>query len=365
MPEPARETAADTAPGTAPEVAAERERAREALLAAAGWAAARRLPLAGDASPRRYLRLCGAAGTAVLMDADPATGEDVGPFLRIARHLSGLGLSPPVVLAADRRQGFLLLEDLGDDLYARVTAHQPAAEPALYAAAVDVLLHLQAQPAPAGLAEYDAAAMGEAAALAVTWYARAATGAAAGAAADPAPLAAAVAEAVAEAVAALAAAAVTALRDYHAENLIWLPRREGLRRVGLLDFQSAERAPPEYDLVSLLQDARRDVAPAVAAAAVRQFAAGRGASLAETERAIATLGAQRALRILGVFARLCLRDGKPGYLRLLPRVWAQLAANLAAPPLAPLARLVARHVPPPAAAVLAGIEAGCGRSCAR
>ena len=325
------------------------------FIAAAGWGAARRAPLAGDASPRKYERLHDGGRTAVLMDADPASGEDVRPFLAIAAHLAALDLSPPAVLAADPANGFLLLEDLGDDLYARVVAARPAEEPALYAAAADVLVHLQAAPPPPGLTAYDAAVMGEAAAMAVTWYA-----AAAGGPADPAPLRA----AVAAAVAALDAPAVLALRDYHAENLLWLPGRDGLRRVGLLDFQSAELAPGEYDLVSLVQDARRDVTAPVAAATVARYAAATGRSLAATEAAVAVLGAQRALRILGVFARLCLRDAKPGYLRLIPRVWGQLQGNLAAPGLAAVARAAAA-LPPPAAAVLDRIKAQCGTGLPR
>ncbi|MFN6979338.1 MAG: phosphotransferase, partial [Gemmobacter sp.] len=201
------------------------------------------------------------------------------------------------------------------------------------------------------LAAYDPAAMGAAAALAVDWYARAVTGARA----DAAPLA----DAVASAVAALDRPAVIALRDYHAENLIWLPGREGIRRVGLLDFQSAELAPPEYDLVSLVQDARRDVTPAAATAALRRHADARGDALAVTDAAVAVMGAQRALRILGVFARLSLRDGKPGYVRLIPRVWGQLQQNLAAPALAPLARIVARALPPPSPQALERIAAQC------
>jgi aminoglycoside/choline kinase family phosphotransferase len=328
-----------------------------AFLAAAGWGSARRTPLAGDASPRRYERLFGAAGTAVLMDADPASGEDVRPFMAIAAHLAALGLSPPSILAADEDAGFLLLEDLGDALYARVVAARPTDEGLLYAAAVDVLAHLQAAPPPPGLAAYDAAAMGAAAGLAVTWYA-----AGAGArAADPAPLV----ETVAAAVAALDAPPVLTLRDYHAENLLWLPDRSGLRRVGLLDFQSAELAPGAYDLVSLVQDARRDVSPDVAAAMIDRHAAATGQGDAATRGAVAVLGAQRALRILGVFARLCLRDGKPGYLRLIPRVWGQLQANLADPRLAAVAGVVRAVLPAPSPDVLDRIGARCGTGLPR
>jgi aminoglycoside/choline kinase family phosphotransferase len=323
-----------------------------AFLSAAGWGAARRTPLAGDASPRRYERLFRDGGTAVLMDADPASGEDVRPFVAIAAHLAALGLSPPAILACDEANGFLLLEDLGDNLYARVVAACPGEEVTAYSAAVDVLVHLQAAPPPPGLAAYDAPAMGAAAGLAVTWYA---AGAGAGSA-DPGPLV----EAVTAAVAALDAPPVLALRDYHAENLLWLPDRTGLRRVGLLDFQSAELAPAAYDLVSLVQDARRDVPRALADAMIARHAAATGMPQAATRRAVAVLGAQRALRILGVFARLCLRDSKPGYLRLIPRVWGQLQANLADPALAAVSQVVTAMLPPPTPETLDRIGARCG-----
>ena len=323
-----------------------------AFLARAGWVDAARGFLAGDASNRSYDRLTGPQGRAVLMDAPPEKGEDVGEFLRIARHLTALGLSAPEVLAANETHGFLLLEDLGDDLYARVLERDPALENSLYTAATDLLVALQRHPAPAGIKAYDTAAMAEAATLATEWYRRAITGDAGGGdelrAAVAAPLA-----AHAE------APPVIVLRDYHAENLLWLPEREGLARVGLLDFQNAELGQPGYDLVSLLQDARRDVDPATEAAMVARFAAETGSDPAGFAAGYAALGAQRALRILGVFARLCLRDGKPGYVRMMPRVWGLLMRNLAHPSLAGL-RAACEGLPDPTPEALARITAQCG-----
>lgn len=328
-----------------------RDEAIAAFIAATGRAGARRVALAGDASMRRYERIHAGGQTAILMDAPPGSGEDVGPFVAIARHLRAIGLSAPEILAEDRGGGLLMLEDLGDDLYARILAAGTMAEAPIYGPAIDVLAHLQAAAAPPGLPDWGVVEMSRASCLAVEWYARAA-----GAAQDPAPLG----RAVAEALAAVAEPrAVVVLRDYHAENLIWLPGREGLARVGLLDFQNAEMGQAGYDLVSLVQDARRDVAPETAAAMVLRFAAATGREHGALLRACAALGAQRALRIIGVFARLWLRDGKPGYLRLIPRVWGQLQRNLTEPELGPLARVVAATLPEPSDAVLSAIRDRC------
>lgn len=344
-----------------------RDPAREAViaafLAAAGWGTAARRPLAGDASPRRYDRLARPDGTtAVLMDADPARGEDVRPFLAIARHLAALGLSPPSVFAGDTAAGLLLLEDLGDDLLARHCARAPGDEAALYAAAVDVLVHLHRQPAPEGIAAYDPATMGTLAGLAAEWYAPAATGAATGAAASAAAGdgAAALAAATAAALSAHAGGApVLALRDFHAENLLWLPARAGPARIGLLDFQDARAGHPAYDLVSLTEDARRDLAPGLAAACLERYRAATGRPAATFAAACAALAAQRNLRILGVFARLAIRDAKPGYVALIPRVWAHLAADLAHPALARLRRVALAVLPAPTPDRLARIVARC------
>ncbi len=330
-----------------------RAEARTAFLAAVGWSAATRRHLAGDASARAYERVTLGGVQAVLMDAPPGCGDDAGDFQRIAAHLAGLGLSPPRVLEADLAQGFLLIEDLGDDLFPAVVARDPGAEPAIYAAAAEVLARVQAAPAPPDLPDLTAAEWAASAAVAAEVYARAA-----GAAAEAGPL-------VAALEAALAAHAdgprVLILRDYHAGNLLWLPGRAGPARVGLLDFQLAQMGQPEYDLVSLVQDARRDVGPAAEAAALAAFAAARGVTAAESEAALAVLGALRALRILGVFARLCVAGGKPQYLPHLPRVWGQLQRNLGHPALARLAAACRLVLPEPTGDVIERIRAQCGR----
>ncbi len=328
-----------------------------AFLAAAGWGAATRAPLAGDASLRRYERLTlPEGGRAVLMDAPPDCGEDVRPFVAIARHLAGLGLSPPQVLAADAERGFLLLEDLGNDLYARVLAAAPDREAELYVAATDVLAALHRHPAPPGLLPYDATTMPPLAALAFDWYLRGVTGAAAGTAAR-----AALTDAVAEALAdhATPAHPVLVQRDYHAENLVWLPDRDGPARVGLLDFQDARAGHPGYDLVSLIEDARRDLGEATRALAVRRYLEATGAAARPFAAALAALGAQRNLRILGVFARLSMHFGKPAYVDLIPRVWGHLQRDLAHPALAGVARAAAL-LPPPTPGHLRTLRDLCG-----
>lgn len=332
-----------------------REACATAMIAAAGWADARRARLAGDASNRKYDRLTRADGSsAVLMDADPALGEDVRPFLQIARHLAGLGLSAPAILAEDIAAGFLLIEDLGDALFARVLAADPACETLLYAAATDVLTLLHQAPLPAGIARYDAPTMGDLAAHALRWYLPGGTGRSADATEFAARIAA-LKDRLAP------GEPVLVLRDYHAENLLWLPERAGAARVGLLDFQDAMAGPAAYDLVSMLQDARRDVSPQVEAAMVARYAATTGRDAAAFGAEYAFCGLQRNLRILGVFARLSMRDGKPHYIELMPRVWGLLQRSLAHPALAEIAATVSALLPAPDVALRQRIRDESGR----
>lgn len=324
----------------------------DGFLAAAGWGAAARAPLAGDASARSYTRLSRQAGRetgarAMLMDVPPASGLQAAPFLAVTGWLRGLGFSAPEILAAEPGLGLVLLEDLGDDLFLRL-AGDPGREATLYAAAVDLLAELQAAPLPAATADwspapYDRAVLMREMRLVHEWYLPAATGAA-----TPPELAAEF-DALAEGIVAIAAAEppTAVLRDYHAENLIWLPERAGSARVGLLDYQDLLIGAPAYDLASLLGDARRDVAPELAAAMTARYLDRTGREADGFARAAAALGAQRNLKILGLFVRLARRDGKAGYLRHLPRVWGRLKRDLAHPDLAALAGFVAAHVPPP------------------
>ncbi len=325
-----------------------REAQKAGFLAAAGWSAARRSHLAGDASARSYERLVLGDAQAVLMDAPPGCGDDVGDFHRIGAHLAGLGLSPPQTLALDEALGLMLIEDMGDGIYARLLEADPAQEGELYTAAVDVLIRLQSAPAPEGLPDLSAAGWAQSAALAPEFYALAATGTAP----DPAPFLASLEAAIRKHA---DGPRVLILRDYHAENLLWLPGRAGVARVGLLDFQLGQMGQPEYDLVSLLQDARRDVSPETEAAMIAHFA--RATGRGDITAAYATLGALRALRIIGIFARLTIVAGKDRYLAFLPRVWGQLMRNLAHPALAALRAETLAILPAPDAQTVERIRA--------
>ncbi len=329
----------------------DRNKLSQDFLRDAGWATADRTFLAGDASDRSYDRLRMADKTAVLMDAPPGKGDDPAIFLQVAQHLLQLGLSAPRCIAKDLTHGFLLLEDLGDGVFARLIAHDPALELPLYTGATDVLLALQAATPMQNLPDLSAADWAKAGCFALEWYRRAITG-------DDGDV-----DTFRDTLQDLISAhadgpRVMILRDYHAENLLWLPMREGVARVGVLDFQLGQLGQPGYDLVSLLQDARRDVSVETTAAMLRRFKDATGAD-AKFDAAFAVLGAQRALRILGIFARLCLVAGKPAYLRLIPRVWDQLQTNLAHPVNAPLAQICAKVLPPPTAENLSRIGEQC------
>lgn len=320
-----------------------REAARAAFLSRTAFAGAPLQPLAGDASARAYFRLRQGRARAILMDAPPSklpggTADRTEDFAYIGRHLLRLGLSAPKIFAEDHAQGFLLLEDLGDQLFARVLAEDPAQEAPLYRLALQALLHLQKAPAPPGLPCLSLSEWAEAALTpALTDYARAPEGAA--------PLQPLLTAALQKAERAWPGQ-VLILRDFHAENLLLLPRRQGLRRAGLLDFQLGQIGAPAYDLVSLLQDARRDSAPETLRLLKAEACAAARLAPEAFDLAFAAWGAQRALRIFGVFARLA-RAGKPGYLALLPRVWGHLQTNLAHPALSDLSEALVPLLPAP------------------
>jgi aminoglycoside/choline kinase family phosphotransferase len=355
----------------------DRELQRLDFLKAAGLADAVRTPLAGDASTRRYERLTTpSGGSLMLMDQAPAaesrscdpawtpaqrhasgwnavarlSAGRIEAFAAVAGHLRSLGLSAPGIIAVDAAAGLAVLEDFGDDLFARAIAAGAPEEP-LYLAAVEALATLHEAPAPDVLAGpagdwplllYDETALQGGADLFVEWMPRLKPSLAFDAAAIDewraawAPITARGA----------AGATVMAHRDYHAENLIRLAHRPGAAGVGLIDFQDAVRAHPSWDLHSLLQDARRDVPPALEARALEHYFDLRPATDREAFlRDYAGLAALNEARILGIFARLIVRDGKPRYGAFMPRMWAHLNANLKTPGLEPVAAWFARHVP--------------------
>ena len=327
----------------------ERARQRRDFAARAGWGDATHRPLAGDASARRYERLTKGDATAVFMD-DPPPGHSVGSFVRIARLLRDFGYSAPNIHAVDKALGFALLEDLGDDSFSALLAGPDACslELTLYEAATDFLIDLHHRPVPPNLPLYNRKWLFSDATLFLETAIDDAVEPALAEEFEAAwrePL-----EAVTQGV------SVLCLRDFHAGNLMWLPARgdggcgtSGVGRVGLLDFQDARLGPPAYDLVSLLQDARRDLGEGLEAAMVAYYLnATPNLDGAAFRAAYAILGAQRAVRIIGVFHRLAQRDGKPGYLAHLPRVWRHLDANLAHPALAPVRAWFERWVAPQA-----------------
>ena len=291
------------------------------FLERAGWGAAVRTPLAGDASGRRYTRLTMGVESAVLMESREAP---IAPFLTVGDHLDGLGLSVPRIMATSETDGFVLMEDLGDDIFARVIERNPDAEVPLGEAVIDCLATLQAAPVPAWAVAYQSDAMTEA--LDPAWSHAARTGAPTAECADL--------------FRALLAGhedeAVLLHRDFHAENLVWLPERDGVRRVGLLDFQDAVVGHPAYDLASYLQDARRDVSAETEAWMIDRFCAVTGRDAERFAAAYALQSLQRNVRILGLFARLAER-GKTGYLAHVPRVRRSVERSLGHPAAAPLA----------------------------
>ena len=358
-------------------MSSDREGRKAEFLKAAGFAGARRELLAGDASTRAYERLHLPDGSAVIfMDQPPALETTVCPpaasnaerlamgynaaarlaagsvaaFVATAAFLRERGLSAPRVLAHDVEDGLAVLEDLGDGLFATLIASGEAETP-LYEAAVDVQVALQAQAPPDVLTTdgaawplltYDTLALKVGTDTFLEWWPKFA---------NLPPIG---AEAVLEWdalwapvwVRGEAGAAVFTHRDFHAQNLLWLPERGGVARVGLLDFQDALRAHPAWDLTHLLQDARRDVSPELEAAMLDRFLAARAnldrdAFLADYR----ALAASNAARILGrVFARQALL-GRRQYEEFMPRTWRYLERNLADPQLAGLKAWFDRHIP--------------------
>jgi N-acetylmuramate 1-kinase len=358
-----------------------REDIIRAFLDGAGWGNAARGKLAGDASTRRYERLRGDNGGAILMDQPPGAetaacppdatpeerhalgynavarlaGPNVRAFAAIGGFLRSQGLSAPEIIAHDYDNGLLLLEDLGDDLFNRVFANG-ASPLELYPAACKLLAELHAHQPPAdlplddggtySLLSYDETALEAEVRLLTDWYLPV-IGVTVGKAALADYRAAwrKAWDGVAD------AASAMVLRDYHADNLIWLPERGERARIGLLDFQDGLRGHGAYDLVSLLQDARRDVTDAEEKAGYDAYVdAARGTvpgfDADAFAAAYAVFNAQRNAKIVGIFTRLWKRDGKPAYPPMVPRVWAYLTNALQHPALAPVRDWMDETVPP-------------------
>ena len=309
--------------------------AAPAFLAQAGWGQAAIVPLAGDASFRRYFRVIDGARRAVLMDAPPPH-EDPRPFISIAEHLTENGFAAPRILARDLEEGLVLIEDFGDLRVKEHVEEQPEAERDVYRRAVDLLAALHRLPA-GDVPPYDRAVYQREAGLFTEWYCPAI-----GLPVDGEGYVRAW-DAVLPIVERSSSPVVTVLRDYHAENIMLIDRAASYG-LGLLDFQDALAGHPAYDLVSLMQDARRDVPPALEAAMLDHYRA-IAHPPADFDAAYAVLGAQRNAKIIGIFTRLWKRDGKPRYLSYLPRMWGLLERDLAHPALAPVAAWFAANIP--------------------
>jgi len=364
-------------------VSSDRTQTINDFLAHTGWGDAVRVPLTGDASTRRYIRLGQNGTSALLMDQPPGAeapvarsnatpeerkalgynavarlaGADCARFVAAANYLRSLGLSAPEIYADDAAQGLVLMEDLGADLFVDSLA-KGVDEKLLYEGAAEVLAKLHAADAPRVLPEgkdlhpYDETALLAEVELLTEWFFPVALGREASEAEVSEflglwrktllPL--------------LAAPGVFVHRDYHAQNLMWMPERRGAARVGLIDFQDAVAGSPAYDMISLIEDARRDVPAEIGQLTINHYAKAmtdQGTPVDEESFALASavFAAQRNTKIAGIFARLCVRDGKPRYLAYLPRVWSYLTADLDHPALAPLKSWYDRAIPPGARGV--------------
>ena len=299
-----------------------------------GWGDAQLSPVAGDASFRRYSRVREGDRRAILMDAPPPH-EDPRPFIHIAEYLKNSGFAAPEIFARDLESGLVLLEDFGDQRMREHLDYHPEDEDAIYRQAVDLLRDLHKVPA-ASIAPYDEAQYLREAHLLTEWYCPAQQ---LDVDADRFD---AIWRTLLEPVIAAQHPPVTVMRDYHAENIMLLENGG----FGLLDFQDALVGHPGYDLVSMLQDARRDVSDDVEEKMLAYYLSGHSQKEAEEFRSqYAILGAQRNTKIIGIFTRLSVRDGKQRYLDFMPRMWRLLEKDLQHPALAPMAQWFDENIP--------------------
>ena len=315
----------------------------EAFLAKANWSSARRTPIAGDAGNRRYERLADPIqGSAILMDAEPKLGEDIRPFLKIAKHLSDCEISSPEIFSHDISIGLILMQDFGDELLYKVASESPRLELPLYRLAIDALRKLHQSPPPKEVSDYLAPEMAKASATALSWYC-------------DEVLSKEIGLEVESSLRSLDwSNPVLVLRDYHSQNLVYRDEQTGIAQMGVLDFQDAQLGHPLYDVASLIHDARRSLDPSVVDLLLKELTKNYNRK-DDFEYAFAALSAQRNLRILGVFSRLCLRDRKPNYLNLIPHVWKNLWKDLSHPLLSDVSD-VCKNLPAPSPKFLEGLR---------
>lgn len=305
-------------------------RSIDGFLKDTGWSGATRKKLAGDASTRSYERVSRGEDRAMLM-IDP-DASSIETFLNVTDILHDFSYSAPRILEKDAANGLLLLEDLGDDLFAHLLRENPSREEELYRFAVDFLIDLTRQEKPIGLPYFSHSYVLDQNTMFLDWYVPEILG-------EPLSNNARfffqqiwqeLLEYVEE------SPEVFLHRDFHAENLIYLPERKGLSRLGLLDYQDAMTGPAAYDLASLLQDARRFVSPQMASNLIDYYVSETKCDEKAFRRSFAVLGAHRCLRIMGIFTRLAKQQNKNQYTKFMPRVMGYLNVNLAHPDLVAL-----------------------------
>lgn len=319
-----------------------RDELRREFMTQHGWANAAVVALPGDASRRRYFRLTDGVRHCLLMDSPPHPEEKFKEYLLIANALRSAGLSAPEVYAADSDHGFALIEDFGDDTFTRLLNNGYDARE-LYLTAVDAIAQMQ-QRIPAdfnGVGRYSDEILKDGFFRLIDWYYPLWHGARANA--DLRVEFAGIIDGILRQLPSLPNTLV--LRDFHVDNLMLLPARQGAARAGLLDFQDGLMGNPAYDLVSLLEDARRDIDPTVMAEAWQRYAAQMHYDKNDLAMSYNIMGLQRHARITGQFIRLWIRDDKPQYLKFMPRVTAQFNAKLQAPVAAPLRVWCEKHLP--------------------
>ena len=334
-----------------------REKLIQEFLQDDPWSRMQRHHLAGDASNRKYERLIdpNTSESYVLMDSPGDPKAAIEPFVALTEFLADAGLSPPKILKKDISNGLMIIEDLGNDIFAEYIRNNPDETETLYQSAVDVLLHLHQQTPPKDILAYGPKEMAEVGCLALTWYAHGC---------DVNIEQEKIEQFQSELESILASnwfgPDVLVQRDYHAENLLRLPNRTAPKNVGLLDYQDGRSGHVAYDLVSLLEDARRDVEPEIAIKMQNYYISRSGFDQEEFRAAYAAMGAQRNLRILGVFARLSMHFGKASYVDLIPRVWRYLQLDLSHPAMTDLKKICADLLPNPSPENLEKLKLKCG-----
>jgi aminoglycoside/choline kinase family phosphotransferase len=317
-----------------------------AFLTENGWGTSTRTKLFSDASFRHYERLSNGEKSVMLMDAPPEK-EDIKPFVNIDHYLRRNNFNAPQIYAMDEKNGFLLLEDFGNDSYTNLLSGKSSLsgkyeEEELYCAAIDVIAGLHRIPLAEKIADYDYSLLMRECRLLVDWYLPNI-----GLDMDVKAAGEEYIEIWKDILTGIKPAEpVTVMRDFHADNLMWIPNRSGIERVGLLDFQDAVAGSPVYDLVSLLEDARRDVANDTVDACLKRYIKNRKVLDKDEFMAnYAMFAAQRNCKIVGIFARLAIRDNKPRYLSYMPRVWGHLMNDIKHPALAPLKKWISKIIP--------------------